>query len=219
MILTDFFAFMTTAPDPTLDLDRQAALIAWQTAIGTRLFPDFLPEGEDLPASVFTMISNEQGYTLEGDAFDFEPPVVQLDIYSKDAVLREQLGGFAKGALSGFSGNMAGTRVGVVMLNNEINGYEPDTLRFRKTLDFKIVHYTSEADEAPSAVPALPGARRHDPVETPDGIRMSFTFLGIPTQSELYLLIVDGLVEYDGFTQSGDVLTLGSAPAQVYAYY
>lgn len=222
MILSDLFAYLTTAPSVDADPTRAAALVSLQTLIGTRLYPDFLPEGEQLDAAVFQLISNSQDYTLDGEAIDIRPPHVQIDFYSNSAVTREQLGQFARTALEGNLGAMVGTNVGMAILKNEMNMYDPVALSFRKMLEFEFVHYTDDSESAPSAVPGIPGARKHLPVEAKNGIRTSFTFLGIPSQADQYLLVVGGLVECTGFTQVGNVITFETAPdvaTDLFAYY
>jgi hypothetical protein len=67
---------------------------------------------------------------------------VQLDLYSNDSAQRESMGRAAKIALSGFQGAMGGTVVGVLLFDNEANFYEPEARRFRKMLDFRVIHYT-----------------------------------------------------------------------------
>lgn len=221
-MLADLFAYLTTAPAVGADPTRSAALVSLQTLISKRLYPDFLPEGEQLPAAVFQLISNSQDYTLDGEAIDFRPPVVQIDFYSNSAVERELLGQYARTALEGVLGTMAGTNVGMVIVNNEMNMFEAPQLQFRKMLEFKFLHYTDDSESAPSAVPGINGASKHLPVESKDGVRTSFTFLGIPLQSSRYLLVVGGLVNCSGFTQVGNVVTLDDAPdadTELFAYY
>jgi hypothetical protein len=64
------------------------------------------------------------------------------------------------------------------------------------------------------SIPSLgPGLTQHAPVEMPDGVRSTFTFLGLPSDGS-YQLVWDGTVQ-GGFTQSGDQITLGSTPQGV----
>jgi hypothetical protein len=74
----------------------------------------------------------------------------------------------------------------------------------------------------PFSSPTSAKPTRHYPVETPDGIRTSFTFLGIPSSASGYMLAVSGLVTNSGFTQLGNVVTFDVAPGdyvELVAYY
>lgn len=64
--------------------------------------------------------------------------------------------------------------------------------------------------KTPLALPTGAGAQ-HPPLEAPDGARSSFTFPGLPAGSGEYELIWNGLTQ-GGFTQNGEVITLGSTP-------
>lgn len=148
-MLTDLYTYLVTAPGVGADPTRAAALTALQAIVVTstspfaaKVYPDFLSERQT-NALVYQLIDNSHlGYILDGDPIDIDQPRVQIDVYSDDPVTRELMGGYVKAALDGFSGSMASTDVAILMFDNEQNSFEADSKQYRKTLDFKVVHYS-----------------------------------------------------------------------------
>lgn len=218
-MLQDLFTYLTTAPGPEVDPVRAAALNAIQAKIQTRLFPDFLTERATMPAGRYVLIGNTLEYTLAGDTVDLAWPEVQLDWYASNPEDRDLLGEQAKIALGGYIGAMGSTNIGMLIFNTELNGFEATPLQYSRMQRFKVIHYSDDSASAPAAVPGINGASRHEPVEAIDGVRTSFTFLGIPSVSTKYLVAVNGLVTCQGVTQAGDVLTFETAPWDLCVFY
>jgi hypothetical protein len=147
-MLADLYSYLTTAPAGGFDATRGAALTALQALVISgspaikRVYPDFLAERATMPALVFQMIDSHHDYVMDPAPINIEYPRVQIDVYSNDAVQRETIAGYVKTALDGFQGTMGGTTVGLVMYDNEQNEFLPDSLQYRKMLDFKVIYYS-----------------------------------------------------------------------------
>jgi hypothetical protein len=147
-MLADLYSFLTTAPAGGFDATRGAALTALQALIKggspvvSRVYPDFLAERATMPALTLQMIDSRHDYVMDPAPINIEYPRVQIDVYSNDSVERETLAGYVKTALDGYQGAMGGTTVGLVMYDNEQNEYLPDSLQYRKMLDFKVIYYS-----------------------------------------------------------------------------
>lgn len=90
---------------------------------------------------------------------------------------------------------------------------------------FRVMVRQYVADIGPGApIPIVTygaGFTLHLPLEDVDGIRMSFTFPGLPDDMGRVILAVNGLVECreDDYTRVGDVLTFTSAPDDLCVYF
>jgi hypothetical protein len=62
-----------------------------------------------------------------------------------------------------------------------------------------------------SLVPAMIARGKHFPVEAIDGIRTAFTFIGIPNDSLVYIIVFNGII-YEGLPKSGEQITFPIAP-------
>jgi hypothetical protein len=146
-MLTDLYAYITAADTSTLDADRAAALttirglIASGSPLISRLYPDIVDEGAQLPAMSYSVISNTAEHTLDGANDGLFSPRVQIDVFSTTSLQRGTLGDAVKVALDGYTQTaMGGTFVGVLIWDNEIDVFESERKQYRKTLDFKVVH-------------------------------------------------------------------------------
>jgi hypothetical protein len=70
--------------------------------------------------------------------------------------------------------------------------------------------------------PPVTFSGQHSPVEALDGVRTTFTFLGLPAAPQLYMLVYNGAVITQGFTQAGNQITMSVVPSasdELFAYY
>lgn len=72
---------------------------------------------------------------------------------------------------------------------------------------------SSDVAVIPSVIPGLGSqfSGRHYPVEAIDGARTSFTFVGLPLNNDLFILVWNGIIQ-DGFGRVGNVITVDSPP-------
>lgn len=148
-MLTDLYSYLITAPGVGADPTRAAALTSLQAIVVTsasplvtKVYPDFLSERQT-NAIVYQLIDGTHGYILDGTPISIEYPRVQIDVYCDDPVTRELMGGYVITALDGFIGTMGGTTVGMLVCEDTgRNTFEADSKQYRKTLDFKVIHYS-----------------------------------------------------------------------------
>lgn len=145
-MLTDLRAFIVSADTSGLDADRAAAIASIRAAIGTKMFHDILDEGVALPALTYQLISDRSDLTQDGDSGLYDPRV-QIDVWAKTALSRDQISAAIVTALHGYAGLMnpvgspvTGTPVCVITWDNSIDTFESDRKQYRRTLDFKISH-------------------------------------------------------------------------------
>ena len=114
--------------------------------VGTRLYPDLLPQNPTLPALTYTQVSGIRETNLDGP-MDLVERRIQIDGWTETALSRETLAEAVRLALNGFQGPLGGSpetgRIYAAFLDNEQSFYEPDTKLFRVSLDFRIVAYES----------------------------------------------------------------------------
>ena len=127
--------------------DVAAAVVAIKTAntalntlIGTRFYPDAMPQGVTLPAVRYQVIS-----LVTDDAMT--PTIVnrknrvQMDCYASTSVLRAALRAAVETAFYGYSGSIGGETVKSILIDNEREGIElldSNTQAYRASIDFKV---------------------------------------------------------------------------------
>jgi hypothetical protein len=77
---------------------------------------------------------------------------------------------------------------------------------------FKLI-MVDTAGSSPSVIPGLIASGRHFAVEgQPNGIRTTFTFVGLPLDANKYAVVLNGIIQSCGFTQSGEQITFDDPP-------
>lgn len=85
----------------------------------------------------------------------------------------------------------------------------PTSLAYPITISVNFEYYS--LNSTVNAVIPTGSGKKHFPVEAIDGIRTVFTFVGIPSDSTLYLIFWNG-IEQDGLAQIGQTINFGTAP-------
>jgi hypothetical protein len=108
------------------------------TLVG-RIFPTAAPTKTALPYSVYSCTGSEEQTTLMGDNPLFTENI-QLDIYTE--TYKEAKGYFdtLRMALLDYRGDLAGYPVKRVKVVSAMDGYEPDVLEQKSTLEFEIYY-------------------------------------------------------------------------------
>lgn len=115
---------------------------ALQTNLGTRLYPELLPEDPTLPAGTLSYVDG--GAQLAHDGEDgLLWARLQLDFYATTSLLAQQLRDAARAWLNGFTGYVGSTEFLSVRLALALGGYEPATQRYRRTMDFMVQYKES----------------------------------------------------------------------------
>jgi hypothetical protein len=103
-------------------------------------------------------------------------------------------------------GNASGEIISAYAETPAQPSYDPEVGWATVTGFFKLF-MRDTVGSAPAVIPGLVSSGRHFSLEALDGIRMSFTFLGLPSDPNKYLLMYNGQGMGSGFTQIGDVIT------------
>lgn len=118
-------------------LSTYAGLVA---LIGTRIYPQMLPEGVALPAINFFTVSQPYEYTHDGHDGAIETRM-QFSCWAKTSKAVESVAAQLVAALSGYTGLMGGVggvNIGHSFKSNEVDLPEPDAGIYHKALDFLI---------------------------------------------------------------------------------
>ena len=111
--------------------------------VGTRIFPRMMPQGETLPAVVFSLIGSTSEPRLLGASGGVRA-LVQLDCYAETHIACNALGEQIRLALHGYSGT-AGNSTIEAMLEAKRELFDAptdasDVPAYRVSLDFEIWH-------------------------------------------------------------------------------
>ena len=111
-----------------------------QTAIsdlvGTRVYPDMLPEGCEFPAMTFQQVSLTARYSHDGDA-SLDTARVQLDVYAEDRAAAGQIASALRGVLSGARTSEGSVLIQSVFLaGTPLVGYDQGVKKWRRTIDY-----------------------------------------------------------------------------------
>ncbi|MDA8227051.1 MAG: DUF3168 domain-containing protein [Desulfitobacterium hafniense] len=113
--------------------------------VSDRVYPLTLPQKCPLPAIAYQRVSGARMHALQGDT-GYTMPVLQFSCwagnYAECKVVAEQLR-LCLQNFSGFMGGPDGVFVGAVLLESEIEGYEPDTGTYYTNLEFQF-HYIEQ---------------------------------------------------------------------------
>lgn len=109
------------------------------TLVGTRVYPLELPQGVTLPAITYQRISGPRVRSQSGPS-GLAHPRIQLNCWARDYAGAVQLADVVRRALDGYRGAMGSTIVQASFLDNDLDGHEPDTGLWRRTLDVILWH-------------------------------------------------------------------------------
>jgi len=111
-------------------MDIETVLVAYLLAhtgtkalIGTRLYPDVLPQEEPLPALVYQSISDVKLHSLTGQ-YGLEQPIYQITVYGATRATAKAVAAQVKSALCDYSGDMGGITVQKIELQTELTSLE-----------------------------------------------------------------------------------------------
>jgi hypothetical protein len=135
-------------------MSAEAALYALLTGgspsisamVGTRVWPDVLPQAPLLPAIRYQRISTPRGQyrTLDGKA-EYASPRFQIDIYATSRSQALTIADAVYRLLEGYTGISSGLRIDAISTEDEAGDLDPDVgpggaPLYRQRLDFIIYH-------------------------------------------------------------------------------
>jgi hypothetical protein len=137
----DLYSFLISAPITVTDPDRAAAMAALRAAVGTRMFPDVLTEGCQLPALTYSLISETVEHTIDGLNDGLFLPRVQIDAW---ATTRSECNAVAQDVIDSLDGYtnapMGAMWVNALIWENSVDSYEDVRKQYRRAMDFHIIN-------------------------------------------------------------------------------
>lgn len=124
--------------------DAQTALVSLlknnagvAALVGTRIYPNVIPQTAALPAIAYQTISSMKGYTHGGPEAGKEP-YVQLTIEASSYSSVQAVSAACENCLSGYWGPAGGGRFESIFLENEFDGYNLDTANHTRRQDYRL---------------------------------------------------------------------------------
>lgn len=112
-------------------------VLAEVPSLGDALYPQFIPQGREPPAAVYTVIDRTRQVTYGGTG-KLVAAIVNVDVLARGYAESRALADAIKNALVDFKGDMAGTRVEGVFITADQDTSDLEPGFFRVTLTFNI---------------------------------------------------------------------------------
>ena len=106
--------------------------------IGTRLYPDEIPQGDALPAVYYQTISDVKDHHLTGQ-LELEKPMIQFTVQAATKNSAADVAEAIKTALVDYQGTISGVQIQYIRLENEIPS-------FYRASDGIKAHYTHDLE-------------------------------------------------------------------------
>ena len=103
--------------------------------IVSRMYPGKLPQTPVLPAITYNRISSGQEYELEGEEIDVRPARFDVNCWGEGYEDVVTLGAAVRARVSGYHGAMGADTVQAILVEDERDGYEPETELWRRIID------------------------------------------------------------------------------------
>jgi len=110
--------------------------------VGTRIYPQVLPQQPTYPAITYAQVSGVRMQILEGPAGRARPRIT-INSWGESHESMDALAGALRAALDGYAGPMGDLSVGAVVLDNEFEVFEEEARVHRKLQDYIISHLES----------------------------------------------------------------------------
>ena len=105
--------------------------------IGDRFYPDVIPQDAPLPACAYQTITTARDYSHDGQTSLAEPRI-QITISALSRASAEAVAEALRTLLSGYRGEIDGTTIGSIFLENEYDGYNLDSGIITVRQDYRI---------------------------------------------------------------------------------
>ena len=111
--------------------------------VSSRIYPMKLPQGPTMPAITYSRVSGPRVQELSGPS-GLAFPRVQVDSWASTYAGVKALADAVRKALDGYRDTIASIRIGGVIMDGEVDIYEPGVEEYRVTQDYIVWH-----DETP----------------------------------------------------------------------
>lgn len=105
--------------------------------VSGRIYPQTLPQNVVLPAIVYSQISSVRGSSHSGTS-GFASCRFQVDIWATTYYQASTVANAVRTALDNYKGVMGSSNVGSAFLENELDGFDPETQSQRVIQDYMI---------------------------------------------------------------------------------
>jgi len=113
--------------------------------LGCSVYPVHLPQSPDYPTVTYSQVSGPRGYTHDGPD-GLVTARYQISCWSPSYSDAKSTANDVMDAVSGYSGNMEGTHVGLITVDNESDAYENESGVFFIAIDI-MIHYRENSEE------------------------------------------------------------------------
>lgn len=114
-------------------------LSSFETAAGTRIWPNVLPQGEPMPAIKYFLVSDPPMRSHSGPGTTARPRY-QLDCYAATYEEAKALAQDIMYRLEGYTGNFGNIPGYVSFVEDARDNYDPDTARHWVSIDVMLWH-------------------------------------------------------------------------------
>lgn len=129
----------------TVEYDIKDLLLADGTVsgiIGTRIWPNKLPQGAELEAITYTRVSGVRLKTLKGLA-GLARPSFQIDCWAEKYTEVKTLANAVRAVLDGYQGTVNTIRIDRIQILNEVDDFNPELHLYRVIQDYEVFHAES----------------------------------------------------------------------------
>ena len=112
-------------------------VISEVSALGGAFFPQFIPQGRNPPAAVYTVIDRTRQVTYSGTG-ELISSLVNIDVVSKRYDQAREIANEIRSSLVDFKGDMQGTHVEGCFVNADQDTSDMEPGFFRVTLTFNL---------------------------------------------------------------------------------
>jgi hypothetical protein len=110
---------------------------AVKALIGTRLYPNLIPEKAQLPAAAYQLTSTGTNYNHSGQS-SIATPELGFTFDSRSYDEAKAIGAAVKAVLSGYRGTVGTVKIGSVFLKDEFEAYNPASQIFMRSQIYTI---------------------------------------------------------------------------------
>lgn len=113
------------------------------SGLSTRIFPEILPQGITKPAIVYQRVSTNRIHTMRVDG-SLVATMFQFTVWDVTMSGAKTVATYLRNALqnkTGLIGGVSGVTINAVLIENEFNTFDSETLEFGVVLEFEIFYY------------------------------------------------------------------------------
>ncbi len=126
----------------TLEEHIHARIDAQVASVGTRIYPDKLPDNtsqETLPAVRYSIVTEERPSAMGSDPGNVQS-TVQVDVYALTADVRRTTADLVRAALQRYNGTIGSHQIDASFVDDQESSFESESKMFRMRFNFDIWH-------------------------------------------------------------------------------